>query len=81
MTTRTPSLPWETMSTAAVYRDGKSVGNTPAAIFRDASRKSEPVQMAPRRPFQAPKPRPGVPLKTAQIFQFTGSNTPYQSHE
>lgn len=38
-----------------------------------------------RRPFSKPI-RPAQPgsesaLKTAQIFRFTGSNTPYESHE
>ena len=38
-----------------------------------------------KRPFSKPKaelqPGSGSPLKTAQICLFTGSNTPYESHE
>jgi hypothetical protein len=43
------------------------------------------IAPAQRRPFSTPKA--ALPLgadsalKTAQIFHFTGSNTPYQSHE
>jgi hypothetical protein len=43
------------------------------------------IAPATRRPFSKPKtaPQSGAEstLKTAQIFLFTGSNTPYQSHE
>ena len=43
------------------------------------------IGTAPKRPFSKPKtePKPGsdLPLKTAQIYLFTGSNTPYESHE
>lgn len=43
------------------------------------------IAAAQRRPFSMPKaePQPGSDsaLKTARIFHFTGSNTPYQSHE
>ena len=39
----------------------------------------------PKRPFSKPKAesKPGSdsPLKTARIYPFTGSNTPYESHE
>jgi hypothetical protein len=34
-----------------------------------------------RRPFARPKPLPGAATQKAQILPFTGSNTPYESHE
>jgi hypothetical protein len=44
-----------------------------------------PIAKAQRRPFTKPKTtnQPGSEsaLKKAQIFHFTGSNTPYESHE
>ena len=44
-----------------------------------------PFAPAKRQPFSkpstAPQPGPGGALKTARIYLFTGSNTPYQSHE
>ncbi len=52
-----------------------------------AHRSTAPTTIAPpqRGPFS--KPNAGLPpgsdsaLKTAQILPFTGSNTPYESHE
>jgi hypothetical protein len=58
--------------------------NTPT---QRAHRAQAPAAIAPpkRRPFSTPKtamqPSADSTLKTAQIFLFTGSNTPYQSHE
>lgn len=44
-----------------------------------------PIAPAKHRPFSSPKseqlPGSGLDLKTARIYLFTGSNTPYQSHE
>lgn len=46
---------------------------------------AEAVAPSKRRPFSRskaePQPGSGSPLKTARIYPFTGSNTPYQSHE
>jgi hypothetical protein len=58
--------------------------NTPT---QRAHRTHAPAAIVPpqRRPFSTPKadPQPGSDsaLKTARIYLFTGSNTPYQSHE
>lgn len=52
-----------------------------------AHRSAAPAPVAPlqRRPFSKPnsglQPGSGSSLKTAQILPFTGSNTPYESHE
>lgn len=52
-----------------------------------AHRAQVPAAIVPaqRRPFSTPKaalpPGADSALKTARIFHFTGSNTPYQSHE
>lgn len=44
-----------------------------------------PIAAPQRRPFAKPNSCPEIgaesALPTAQIFPFTGSNTPYQSHE
>ncbi|PUE24622.1 hypothetical protein B9Z39_12885 [Limnohabitans sp. JirII-29] len=44
-----------------------------------------PAAKPQRRPFSPPKvhhqPGSELALKTARIFHFTGSNTPYESHE
>jgi hypothetical protein len=58
--------------------------NTPT---QRAYRAQAPAAIAPsqRRSFSTPNsgPQPGSEssLKTARIYLFTGSNTPYQSHE
>lgn len=58
--------------------------NTPT---QRAQRTEPPVAIAPkqRRPFSGPNlkvlPASGSAMKTPQIFLFTGSNTPYESHE
>ena len=58
--------------------------NTPT---QRAQRAQAPAAIAPlhRRPFSKPNTEPQTDsesvLKTARIYLFTGSNTPYQSHE
>lgn len=42
---------------------------------------SELVITLDRQPFARPKPSVGVALQKAEILPFTGSNTPYESHE
>lgn len=47
---------------------------TPAAI-------AAPVRRPFSKPIRPVQPGSESALKTAQIFRFTGSNTPYESHE
>lgn len=49
------------------------------------TRPAAPAMPPVRRPFSTPKPSMPLDLEaarpTARIFLFTGSNTPYESHE
>lgn len=54
--------------------------NTPA---QRAHRAPSPTVIGPavRRPFARPQPEPVRASQSAEIIPFTGSNTPYESHE
>ncbi len=58
--------------------------NTPTTRAH-RSTPSNPAQAQPRRPFARRNPtmlqRDFSTAPTAKIFPFTGSNTPYESHE
>ena len=89
---RKPFAFWNT-PTQRTHRTAAPVPGAPLSFSREASRrfnadgspKFAPLPAASLKPFSKPcsDPQPGSDsaLKTARIYLFTGSNTPYQSHE
>ncbi len=71
MTHRPSDRPFAWWSTSPL----RSFGKAPAAPI--APPQSRPFS----RPNALPQPGSGSSLKTAEILPFTGSNTPYESHE
>jgi hypothetical protein len=82
----TPAFAWWNTATERALRATSSTRSTPE-VTRDASRKFSAQTYAPGqnghflKAISSQKPRLGSTLKTARIYAFTGSNTPYQSHE